>query len=171
MVLGSQNCGGKYEIQQSTKSAINDSCKRRCTIVASAPMIWQDCFLHVWSGVFPSYLQNHPTAKQNGCDMSYACQHWLWAARSAGEKMRASQSHADRVQICWIKKKHIMPLNTKWYCNVCPLSQKTLQDCNNLIEVIEHSHVQWNDHKFIHFPKMRLEAQQLQFCWQSNYCY
>ena len=49
--------------------------------------------------------------------------------------------------------------------------KKTLQDCHNLIELIEHSHVQWNDHKFIHFPKLRLEAQQLQFCWQSNYCY
>ena len=24
----------------------------------------------------------------------------------------------------WQRKKHIMSLNTKWYCNVCPLSQK-----------------------------------------------
>ena len=65
---------------------------------------------------------------------------------------------------CWQSrigrgKKHIMSLNTKWYCNVCPLSQKTLQDCHNLIELIEHSHVQWNDHKFIHFPKLRLAKQ------------
>ena len=154
MVLGSQNGGGKYEIQQSTKSAINDSCKPHCTVaVWSAPMMWQDHFLacviwhlsklpsphrqakRLWSVLL---LHSKHTSRNLPCsigtpEMEHAmvvglyiwwgiqmrdmcqknnfhqqmttvwiarhCEHWLRAARSAGEKMRASQSHADRVQL------------------------------------------------------------------------
>ena len=119
MVMVSQNCGGKYEIQQSTKSAINDSCKSHCTVaVWSAPMIWQDRFFACVIWRFSKLPSPHRQAERlwSVLRMREMChkndfdqEHWLWAARSAGEKMRASQSHADRVQIGWKRKKtHIM---------------------------------------------------------------
>ena len=88
-------------------------------------------FLHVWSGVSPSYL--HPTAKQNGCDLSYECVKCVTKTiltKNTGYELRGQlEKKCERpnhmlTESNWQRKKNIMSLNTKWYCNVCPLSQK-----------------------------------------------